>query len=305
MKPKTIRILTWGGLGDALLITPALAALRQAHPAARIVVYCEHPFFKDLYRHNPDISRVVRVKGFRKSCYELLYDMGLLRVSVLDFKPYQPGKSYWKSGTELAGEMLGVTVSDPRIRAYTLPQEDEEARRTLAPYPAPIIINPATLGFAYKQWSHRNWEAVIRQVEAPFIQVGLRQEPLLEGAVDLRGRTSIRQTMALVKNAAGYAGVDSFVSHLAGAFAVPAVVIFGPTTPVVWGHANAVNIWKNHQVSCAPCFGVLQTAGCPYGHRCMEAVTVAEVVEAISSRILAGNPVNSFAAEQAHATHEA
>jgi ADP-heptose:LPS heptosyltransferase len=45
-------------MGNLLLVTPALAALRQALPHARIDVLC-HETYATLLAHDPDVGRVV------------------------------------------------------------------------------------------------------------------------------------------------------------------------------------------------------------------------------------------------------
>ena len=73
---------------------------------------------------------------------------------------------------------------------------------------------------------------------------------------------------------------DSGLMHVASALRVPLAAIFGPTKPHNTGPLKEYN--KNaeilyHGADCAPC----PHRDCPIDHRCMNAVTVDEVFEAV------------------------
>lgn len=64
------------------------------------------------------------------------------------------------------------------------------------------------------------------------------------------GLTELAQTMA---GAAGVIGVDSGLSHIAAALAVPTVVIYGPTSAGLTGARGARTETESAVFSCAPC----------------------------------------------------
>ncbi|HSE59895.1 MAG TPA: lipopolysaccharide heptosyltransferase II [Nitrospiraceae bacterium] len=105
-------------------------------------------------------------------------------------------------------------------------------------------------------------DAIARQIEAP--------------AIVLSGRTSIRELMAITKRCRLYLTNDTGPMHIAAAFGVPVVAVFGPTdwrTTAPFGDGRAV---VRTPVECAPCL----LRECPIDHRCMTGVTVEQVVEA-------------------------
>jgi ADP-heptose:LPS heptosyltransferase len=112
-----------------------------------------------------------------------------------------------------------------------------------------------------------------------FIQLGLAKEPAVEGAVDFRGKTSFREAMALIEAALSFVGVVSSFAHATSAVNKPGVVLFGPSSPEVWGHSNNINIYKRKR--CAPCVDQLQSSACPYNKVCMRDITVDEVHSAL------------------------
>jgi heptosyltransferase-2 len=70
---------------------------------------------------------------------------------------------------------------------------------------------------------------------------------------------------------------DTGTMHLASMLGTPVLAIFGSTEPVLTGPMGEKSVVLRHQVECSPCF--LRT--CPLDFRCMKAVEVDEVVEAV------------------------
>ena len=70
-------------------------------------------------------------------------------------------------------------------------------------------------------WDTQRYQEVIDEFKGKitFVQVGREDEfhPRLEGAVDLVGKTDLRQLVRLMYHAAGYVGAPGFLSHLAAA----------------------------------------------------------------------------------------
>ena len=92
----------------------------------------------------------------------------------------------------------------------------------------------------------------------------------------LSGATTIRELMAAVKRCSLLLTNDTGPMHIASAFQVPVVAIFGPTdwrTTSPFGSAHAI---VRQPVDCAPCL----LRECPIDHRCMTRVTVDQVYEA-------------------------
>src|SRR5207249_8034765 len=76
---------------------------------------------------------------------------------------------------------------------------------------------------------------------------------------------------------------DTGTMHLAALLGVPVVAIFGSTEPRLTGPLGNNNIILRHHVECSPCF----LRQCPIDFRCMKAVTVEEVADAVSSMLYA------------------
>jgi ADP-heptose:LPS heptosyltransferase len=281
---KLIRIATWGGMGDALLLTPSLRALKRSHPLCKIKLACSDKAYKDIFKNNPHID------GLTASRFSyILYKLLALRGKCIypAYGAHRPSLTLGKHAADIVAEMLNVTLDDNRLELFLTKKEDGHARALLSRYANPIVIHIFSRCSANHLWPLENWEQLIRLLPGfTFIQLGASDEPRVKGAVDMLGKISVRAGMGIVKYSKCLVGVDSFWAHVASALDVPGVVLFGDSTPVVWGHESNLNIYK--KVACSPCIDILFGQKCPYGNKCMNTITVDEVSAAIMTQMQRG-----------------
>jgi heptosyltransferase-2 len=105
----------------------------------------------------------------------------------------------------------------------------------------------------------------------------------------LAGKTSLIDAMALIAASRGVVSNDSGLMHVAAAFGIPQVAVFGSTspehTPPLNNKARVLWLKEELQLDCMPCFDRV----CRFGHtRCLTGVPAARVNaalnEALSSR---------------------
>jgi heptosyltransferase II len=102
----------------------------------------------------------------------------------------------------------------------------------------------------------------------------------------LAGKTSLIDAMVLIAAARGVISNDSGLMHVAAAFGIPQVAVFGSTspehTPPLNPKAQVIWLKEKLQLACAPCF----ERTCRFGHtRCLTEVT-AQQVELALERVL-------------------
>lgn len=98
---------------------------------------------------------------------------------------------------------------------------------------------------------------------------------------NIAGKTTIEELCANIGGCSLFITNDSGPMHVAAAYQVPTVAIFGPTK------YKETSQWKNeksvivrHEMDCSPCM----KRECPLGHHdCMKTITASEVIEAIKS----------------------
>ena len=81
---------------------------------------------------------------------------------------------------------------------------------------------------------------------------------------------------------------DTGTMHLATLLGIPVVAIFGSTEPRLTGPLGKGHIILRHHVECSPCF----LRECPIDFRCMKAISVEEVADAVLS--ILGNQSGEF-----------
>jgi ADP-heptose:LPS heptosyltransferase len=111
-----------------------------------------------------------------------------------------------------------------------------------------FILHPGTARME-KQWEPERWAevaehasrslglpCVITGSDAPVEKAHIREvcEHMSTRPVDLSGMSDLPVLAALISRARCFLGVDSAAMHLASAFNVPQVVLFGPTNPFHW-----------------------------------------------------------------------
>jgi len=104
----------------------------------------------------------------------------------------------------------------------------------------------------------------------------------------LAGKTTLIDAMVLIAGARGVVSNDSGLMHVAAAFGIPQVAVFGSTspehTPPLNPRAQVIWLKEELQLDCAPCFDRV----CRFGHtRCLTGVSPQRVEAALADRLLA------------------
>jgi heptosyltransferase-2 len=152
-----------------------------------------------------------------------------------------------------------------------------------------------------KCWPAEHYAELARALAAahglPILLLGSGKELALceqiaqhaEGACRvLAGKTSLLDAMALIAGARGVVSNDSGLMHVAAAFGVPQVAVFGSTspehTPPLNPKARVLWLKEELQLDCAPCFDRV----CRFGHtRCLTGVSPQRVETALAETVAA------------------
>jgi ADP-heptose:LPS heptosyltransferase len=278
------RLVTWGGIGDVLLMTPAIRAFKQRDPSCSIHVYCEHKLHREVLKNNPYIDRLIFVGRWGRAALQVISERKWMTFRWANFWVLAPGLLYNNPAAQVVGEKLGLGINDTQLDCFLTEEEAAEARKITSQYRNPVIININSNSSRNKHWPIENWERlVLNNPQYDFLQLGLAREEPVRGAKNLLGKTTLRQSLGIVKAAKAFVGVDSSMAHVAAAFRIPAVVLFGPSSPNVYGHAASRNLYNAPR--CSPCMEIIGNVACPYGKPCMTNITVSDVEQALSCSI--------------------
>ncbi|HLM99915.1 MAG TPA: glycosyltransferase family 9 protein [Bryobacteraceae bacterium] len=256
-----IAVIRIRSMGDCILSTPALSILKRALPDAAIAVVVEDRF-QALLEGNPDVSEVLgpewsAVRKWRPDlCLNLHGGGSSTRITALSGARFRAGFAHfryaWMYNVRIprAQEILGVDrkvhtaehlagavfylgaprVEIPRARLFA-----EKMRTPGRPY---VVIHPLAAA-ADKSWPADRFTEVARYLEHAW-----KLEPVFIGGPgeDLSAfrnwRTvagaALAEIKSLIAGASLFLGNDSGPAHMAAAFGIPVVVIFGSSDPVVW-----------------------------------------------------------------------
>jgi len=200
---------------------------------------------------------------------------------------------------------LGLTGDPSAPELVVFPEEEQAMARRFAQgglTASDIVvgINPGSTYGGAKRWLPERFAEVTerlcctiresREQQVSVVIFGAKGEERLGQEIAARlssrslvlsGATTIRELMAAVKRCAVLLTNDTGPMHIASAFQVPVVAIFGPTdwrTTSPFGSAHAI---VRQPVDCAPCL----LRECPIDHRCMTRVSVEQVYEAATKQL--------------------
>lgn len=149
-------------------------------------------------------------------------------------------------------------------------------------------------GINYRAWPQDHWKTLIALLPAdvPIVLIGgAGEEPFFESikpyppnVIDLVGKTSISEVIAIVGQAKALVVTDTGTAHIASAMNTPVFCLIGPTPAEMTGpyrsHTNEVHIlWA--QLPCSPCYKTEVMKGCK-DNICMRLITPQQVVDALT-----------------------
>jgi lipopolysaccharide heptosyltransferase II len=150
-----------------------------------------------------------------------------------------------------------------------------------------------------KRWlPERFREAAVRVAEQAPVQWVLFGTPkdaeigeqiaagLGDSCVNRIGQTTLDELIVALRECRLLLTNDTGTMHLASLLGLPVVAIFGSTEPGLTGPLGDHHIVLRHHVECSPCF----LRKCPIDFRCMKAVAVQEVVDAVLSILRLESP---------------
>jgi len=150
-----------------------------------------------------------------------------------------------------------------------------------------VVMQSSGMGAPYpmrnKEWYPHRFQEVCSELrsDVSVVQLGSANDPKLEGAIDMRGKTNIRQSAAILANSLVFIGLEGFLMHLARAVDCRSVIIYGGRIkPSQIGYVANKNLYS--QVRCAPCW--LRNP-CDYDRKCMDMITVEQVIAATAEQI--------------------
>ncbi|WP_340694555.1 glycosyltransferase family 9 protein [Hydrogenobacter thermophilus] len=310
-----MRILIWqtAYLGDVILTTPLIRTLRENIPDAKIS-FVGRPFIMELLK-GYDVNLFPFNKGYLESLYItekiashnvvlsphisarsafiLFFSRIPMRVgfdrSELSWLYTHKVKHSWnKHEVERNLELLKpLGIKEGRwVRETKLFVFDQEVKAVSEKFSLPkeyIVLAPFS-NFPLKEWYTDGWIEVARSLKGYKVLIGTEKDTqkALEiekkvKVINLTGKTSLRDLMAILSRAKLIISADSSPVHIANALGVPAISVYTSTSPV-YGFYPRIGTFLLPETSCSPCSP--NPKKCRTGsYACLRAVKPEEVVE--------------------------
>ena len=301
------------GLGDLLTAVPALRAVRRALPKHRVVLATD-PALAPLALLSGAVDDVFPAKGLVPLPWTdpppevavNLHGRGPESHRILMQTAPRRLVAYACTAAGIAGPRWDEREHEVRRWCRLVetgfgvpaPAADLEliVPQVRPPVHDAVVVHP---GAAYpsRRWPANRFAKVAFYCRARHGQVvvtgSARERGLAESVCRaaglpeeacLAGRTSLLELAALVAHARLAVSGDTGVAHLATAYRTPSVVLFGPTSPSLWGPIGPgphIALWHGDAASLQP--------GDPWGARLdptLVGITVEEVISA-TQRLLA------------------
>jgi len=301
-----IEVPTW--LGDCIMATPAIenivaknpnvkftifgsfvsTTLLKAHPNVEMVVLDESKRAKSrflwIYKKVKSLGEFDYAITFRRTLFSRIFIFFANAKRKGYYRRYEKGKKHL---TQRYNDFVN------RVFKHNLPPKDLKIYIEPTKFNRPTLgINPgATYGSA-KRWYPEEFAKVASHFSNSFdiiifggpneVEVAKDIEKSLKefgitNYQNLAGKTTIEQLCSLIGGCNLFITNDSGPMHIAAAYKVPTVAIFGPTKDYEtsqWQNPKGVIVKK--EIECAPCM----KRECPLKHHeCMKSITAQDVIK--------------------------
>lgn len=327
-------------IGDLVLSTPAIRAIRGQFPHSSISIIVNPPT-RQIIENDPYLNEVIAydIKGthgnfrqkirFIRNLRSRKFDLGI-DLSTRDFF-FTPAWLLCLSGTKinlgldnyargflfnikvksnrepmpLAQEVLhilsplGTAISDIKPKLFVSGEDKNYVqeylnREGINKENLLIAIHPGGF-YETQRWRADGFAKVARYLieryKARVVFVGSQEENKLineimslitDKPINLAGKTSLGQLMALIQRCHLFIGNSSGPLHIALGFNIPTISFLGPTLPERWQPQSRENIVFRKDLPCSPC-------GLGYCWRkdfaCMKEIRPEEVMDAVDSQL--------------------
>jgi lipopolysaccharide heptosyltransferase II len=313
-----VLIIRPGGIGDAVLLIPALRVLKERFPLAQIDVLaetrnaeiftlCEAVTRIFLYHRVRDLARVLL------QSYDLVIDTEQWHrlsavVAFLTRAPVRAGfvtnerarlfshcvpydqcayevSSFLRLVESVTGEPIRMDQEVPFIVASPRRLDQNRSRPT-------VVLSPGA-SIPEKRWGDQRFAELAARLTSHGCAVAVvggnaerkqARRVCFGGSpnvTDLTGRLSLREVAALLAGADVLVTPDSGLLHLASAVGTATVSLFGASNKEKWAPKGREHRILSAELPCSPCSAFGYTPRCPIDIECLRQISVEDVLTAI------------------------
>jgi ADP-heptose:LPS heptosyltransferase len=284
-----------------LVMTAAVESLMQQYPGKFSVdVQTSCP---DIWLNNPHITPNLDNAKMIEMHYPNINESHMIRTG-----------HFMKGFCDYLGDRLELPLKLKVNRPYIYLTEEEKKEKRIVDGRYIVINAGVKSDYTCKAWGQSNYQEVTHALKDKFkiVQVGEIQHmhKPLEGAVNMIGKTSLRQFLKLCYHADAAIGGVTLLQHIMAAFEKPYVSLMGGREPLSWEwYPTQVTLSTQGQLKCCSPNACWKSRVVPlsdgdsknkslcelpvikngeYIPKCMEMIRPSEVVRAIERYIDGG-----------------
>jgi len=243
-----------------------------------------------------DLKKIRKIREFFDVFFSFRssFRSHLLKLLSRSQNKYQFSKNKYDFGHQVekynnfVNDSLSIDYKPGNLRIYKRPNSSEmKSKRSL------VGINPGASYGSAKRWSPKGYSEIAKVLAKEYdilifggpneldiameIEEGLKKSKI-SNYQNLAGKTDIEELIDLVSSLSLFITGDSGPMHIAAAFQIPTVAIFGPTRDKETSQwMNARNCILKKNLECQPCM----KRTCPLGHHnCMNLIEPKDVLKA-------------------------
>ena len=300
-----IELPTW--LGDAVMATPSIENLANFFNDAKITLIGSVIAIEALKNH-PKVTKTYVLDKNYINLYKTIKIFGefdiflsfrgsfrskFMKLCISSKRKYQFDKNLFIKGHQVekynnfVNDSLNINTIASKLILHSEKKSKNGKNKLLG-------INPGASYGNAKRWYPKQFGDVARDLSSQYDIVifgGLGEKDiagdiekyLIENGVDnyqnLAAKTTIKELISQIANLDLFITGDSGSMHLAAAFQIPTVAIFGPTNDKEtsqWKNKKSIIVKKN--LECQPCM----KRTCPLKHHnCMRLIEASDVLETV------------------------
>ncbi|MBF0464040.1 MAG: glycosyltransferase family 9 protein [Nitrospirae bacterium] len=312
--PQSALIIRPGGIGDAVLLIPAIEELKKKYPDLKTDILCEkrnsgiftiYTGVNKLYLYD----KATDLLNCFKNSYDIIIDTEQWhRLSALlsyfmkaaikvGFNTNERGKFFthktdYSHDTYEADSFLSLitTITGKDYKFTTdVPFLNSPAHPESHLYGNYVCIFPGAT-VKERRWGGHNYAKTAKTIMDMGFNVvilGGKSDTAdadiimqqCTGAVNYCARTTLKETAMLLKGSRALITADSGLLHLAAALGVPTVSLFGSGIEKKWGPKGKIHAILNRNLPCSPCTKFGYTPACKFAQKCIREITVNDVLD--------------------------
>ena len=314
LKPFHILVRSPNWLGDAVISSPAVRAIKAGRPDAHVTILTPAKL-ADFWHTVPEVDAVIPIAAneglfavARKIAHR--FDVAFVfpnsvRTGLEVFLAGIPRRIGYRRPWR--GRTINAIVPDPKpspmvhqVHHYLAMARYAGAEITadltrpaaspLSSAQSPIGLVPGAEYGPAKRWLPENFAAVAKgiceQTGAKWRIFGVEGDrpvaDLIATSLDgqcenLAGKTTLAELIERMRECRLLLTTDTGAMHLAAHIGIPVIALFGSTEDALTGPLGPASRVLRHHVPCSPCF----LRDCPLDLRCMTSITPEEVTAAL------------------------